>query len=435
MVSEISDLSLAKEKSEAQFIARNPKSNDFHCKACDSLPGGNTRTVLHGAPFPIFIEAGYGSKLRDVDGHEYTDFLNELTAGIYGHSNPVIKKALMQGFDEIGISLGGTTTCELNYAEALKSRFLSIEKIRFCNSGTEANITAIIAARKFTGKRAVIAMHGGYHGGPLSFAHGISPYNMDSQDFILCEYNNSTQFKELVNSSQDIAAVIVEAMQGAGGAIPADKEFMQTIQLECEKNDIVFILDEVMTSRLSPGGLQQIYCLKPDLTTLGKYLGGGLPFGAFGGRADIMSCFDPRLPGSLSHSGTFNNDTLTLTAGYVGLTELYTPEAVKRLNALGDGLRKDIESYCHNTKMSITGLGSIMNIHFTESGRVNSYNDTAGEVIELKDLLWMDLLKEGFWIARRGMITLSLVLTESELEAFKLTIKAWIHRRMSLIRI
>lgn len=421
----------------ARYSDDNPGSLKLHLEASGFLPGGNTRSVLHNEPFPICILRGAGNQLEDVDGHRYIDFLNEMSAGIYGHSHPVVLKLVQHVTSEIGLSLGGNTPYETDLAGELQKRFPLLDKIRFCNSGTELNIQCLVAARHYTKKNKFICFQGGYHGGPLVFAHGSNPYNIENSRFIPCNYNNVDEFNQLVFFHRDeLAGVIVEAMQGAGGCIPADLNFLKTIQAKCHEFGLVFILDEVMTSRLSYGGLQAKLDLKPDLTSLGKYIGGGFTVGAFGGRLDIMDCFNPTLPGHLSHSGTFNNNTMTMYVGHEALTKIYTSEMATKLNNRGDLLKVRLTKLMQGTKMSINGLGSLLNIHFTTNGLSSSLTAiNSNSVHDLKRLFWLDMIEKGYWISYRGMISLSVVLEEADIDKFAATVEDWIHRRRSLINL
>ena len=203
---------------------------------------------------------------------------------------------------------------------------------------------------------------------------------VDRDDWIIAEYNNLEDTRQKIEESRDIAAVIVEGVQGGGPCIVGTHEFLQQVQASAKKVGAVFILDEVMTSRLAPGGLQQLEDLKPDLTTMGKYLGGGLSFGAFGGREDIMAVYDPRVSTALAHSGTFNNNTLSMVAGYTGLSQVYTPEVSVEFNKLGDRLRERLQELSQGTKMTVTGRGTMLGIHLLEDGEkdIKSYRDRKG---------------------------------------------------------
>jgi len=189
-----------------------------------------------------------------------------------------------------------------------------------------------------------------------------------------------------------------------------------------------------MTSRLSPSGLQGILGLSPDLTTMGKYLGGGLAFGAFGGRADIMAVYDPRSPNSLAHSGTFNNNTLAMHAGFVGLSEVWKPEVAIEFNKLGDNFRAALEKECKGTKMSVSGRGSLTAIHFSQNGETKIIcQDSIKEDWGLKDLFFLEMMEEGFWLTRRGSMALILGTPKEELDKFVRVVGKFLEKHKELI--
>src|SRR5690349_6226196 len=268
-------LSSALEEAETRYSAANPKSVARHSAARSAMPGGNTRTVLHYSPFPLAWAKGEGAHLTDLDGHLYTDFLGEHSAGLYGHSNPVILEAIRNALDG-GIVLGGPNQYEAELAGMIRDRFPSIQLLRFCNSGTEANVFAIQTARAATGKSAILAFEGGYHGGVLYFRKGGAPLNLPLQ-VLTAPYNDPDQAAEMIRAhAHELAAVIVEPMMGGGGCLPADRAFLFALRTACTQHSVILIFDEVMTSRLSTGGYQALVGVTPDMTTLGKYLGGGL---------------------------------------------------------------------------------------------------------------------------------------------------------------
>lgn len=395
------------------YTKQNPKSQARHQKAKAAMPGGNTRSVLYNNPFPLAVDRAKGSELWDLDGHHYFDFLGEYTAGLYGHSHPVIRQALDQALDK-GISFGGANEAEAQFAKVVCERFPSIELVRFTNSGTEANLMAITAARAYTARPKILVFRGAYHGGVLYFSGGEqSPVNAP-YDFVLAPYNNVPVTQKIIEANApELAAVILEPMMGSGGCIEGSQPFLQMLRDETTRHGIVLIFDEVMTSRLAPGGLQEDIGILPDLTSLGKYIGGGMSFGAFGGRADLMAQFDPASENPLPHAGTFNNNVLTMNAGLTGLTEVYTPEAAATLNQRGDALRTRLNQICqrHETTMQFTGRGSMMNVHMTDQA-ILSPEDVASQNHDLRELFYFDMTEAGIWMAPRGMITVSLPMVD-----------------------
>ncbi len=381
------------------------------------MPGGNTRTTIHQSPFPLTIVRGDGVRITDADGHEYFDFLGEYTAGLYGHSNPVIAEAIRNALAG-GIVLGAPNRYEATLAEAICTRFPSIELVRFCNSGTEANLLALSLCRAITGRNGVLVFAGAYHGGILLFAHGVSPLNPPF-DWIVGEYNNAAEAGQLVEEhAHELAAVIVEPLQGAAGVIPGDASFLRTLREATAAHDLVLVFDEVMSSRLSRGGMQQLLRIEPDLTTLAKFFGGGLSFGAFGGRADLMRHFDPSRANALQHGGTFNNDVLTMAAGTAGLTQVLTDAELRRLNDLGDRLRDRLNAFSAERELQFcaTGYGSLVGLHF-RSGPVRNERDVP-EATELRSLLHLHMLERGYSYGRRGFIALSLPLEKTDVDGF-----------------
>lgn len=396
----------------ANYIASNPKSLALHEEAQRHLPGGNTRTVLYFGPFPLRFTGGEGCHLTDADGHTYVDFLAEYTAGMFGHSHPIIREAVEKALD-FGVNIGGHTELELRLAEAVTARFTSMERVRFTNSGTEANLLAVSLARAFTKRSTVMVFTGGYHGGVLYFRKGGSPVNAPFP-VVVANYNDIESVRALASAhADDLACIIAEPMFGSTGCVPAEDAFLHGLRKVADETGALLILDEVMTSRLAPGGLQSVVGVRPDLTTLGKYVGGGMSFGAFGGRAEVMALFDPAAPNALPHAGTFNNNTITMSAGHAALTRIATPDVVVALNQRGDRLRERLNSIARaaGAKMQFTGRGSMMAVHFTQAAIRNEADADAGDQ-DLKELFFFDLLERGVYMARRGMIVLSVAQDE-----------------------
>lgn len=426
------DARVAVEEAREHYILNHPKSRARYLEACAVLPGGNTRTVLFHPPFPLTMVRGQNSRLWDADGHEYVDFLGEYTAGLYGHSNPVIRAAIDKALDG-GIDLGAQNGLEAKLAALVCGRFPSIDFVRFTNSGTEANLMAVNTARAITKRGKIMVFYGAYHGGVLSFADGGSPINAP-YEFVVTTYNDLDRALALLKQhANDLAAVLIEPMMGAGGCIPAQTSFLQGLREATSEHGILLIFDEVMTSRLAPGGLQEIHGILPDITTLGKYIGGGMTCGAFGGRNHIMRRFDARQPGAFPHAGTFNNNVLTMSAGIAGMS-LYTPELAKRHNARGDLLRRRLNDLVNTrgVNMQFTGIGSMLNVHMWK-GEIQSPADAAKADKDLADLFYFDLLARSFWFARRGMIVLSLPNTEAECDQFIAAVEDFIDKREPLL--
>jgi glutamate-1-semialdehyde 2,1-aminomutase len=408
------DIAAALAEAEELYRGRNPKSLAQHRLACAAMPGGNTRSAIHVDPFPLTIARGEGARLWDVDGHEYADFLSEFTAGIYGHSHPAIRRAI-EGALDAGLNFGAHNAAEARFAAAICARFPSIELMRFTNSGTEANLMAVSAARAITGRSKTLVFKGGYHGGVFYFRGHGSALNAPFE-YLLGQFNDFEAVEALVQPHRaELAAILIEPMQGTTGCILAERPFLAGLRSLASEIGGLLIFDEVMTSRLAPGGLQEVHGILPDLTTLGKYVGGGMSFGAFGGRKDLMERFDPRRPDAFQHAGTFNNNMLTMNAGLVGLTEIYTPERARALNASGDRLRERLNGVArrHGLAMQFTGLGSMLSVHMT-GGPIRSAEDAERGNAALRDLFWFDLTARGLWFAKRGMFALSIALDDTD---------------------
>src|SRR5215472_4400099 len=408
------DLKSALAEAEELYRTRNPRSLAQHREACAAMPGGNTRSAIHVDPFPLTMARGEGARLWDIDGHEYVDFLSEFTAGIYGHSHPAIRRAIEQAL-EGGLNFGAHNATEARFAAAICARFPSIELVRFTNSGTEANLMAVSAARAITGRPKILVFEGGYHGGVFYFRGHGSRLNAPF-DYLLGRYNDLAAVEKLVRPHRaELAAILIEPMQGTTGCIPAERSFLAGLRALADETGALLIFDEVMTSRLAPGGLQEAHGILPDLTTLGKYVGGGMSFGAFGGRADVMERFDPRRPDAFQHAGTFNNNVLTMSAGLTGLTEIYTPQRARALNDFGDRLRQRLNGIArqHGLAMQFTGLGSMLSVHMT-AAPIRSQEDAERGNGRLRDLFYFDLVARGIWFAKRGMFALSIALDEPD---------------------
>jgi len=405
-------------EAERRFAERHPESRKQLSMAAAFMPGGNTRSVLFYDPFPVVMARGEGCKLWDLDGHEYVDFLGEFTAGIYGHSHPVIRKAILEAVEN-GLNLTGHNVLEAQLARVVCQRFPSIQLVRFTNSGTEANLMAVALAKAFTHRSKVLVFEGAYHGGFMSFGKNGHELNVP-HDYVVGSYNDIEGTSDLIDEcAPDLAVVIAEPMLGASGAIPGTREFLGMLREKTRESGALLIFDEVMTSRLGPCGLQALLGVQADLTTLGKYIGGGSSIGAFGGRADIMNLFDPRQPNALHHAGTFNNNVISMAAGIAGLMHIYTAAAAQELTQRGEMLRQRLNALCvgRGATLQFTGIGSLMNAHATASPIVRPFEPDEHQQA-IKSLLFFHLLERGFYIARRGYIVLSLPIDDHDIDRF-----------------
>jgi glutamate-1-semialdehyde 2,1-aminomutase len=399
-----------------------PRSEELARAAAEVMPGGNTRTVLHFDPFPFRVANATGSTLEDVDGHRYIDLLGNYTAGLLGHSPRPIRDAIDRALDN-GWALGTTHETEVEFARLLVDRFPSLEQVRFTNSGTEANLLSLAAAKHHTQRSSVLVFEGGYHGGVLYFGHQREA-NVP-HDFVIAPFNDIAALEELF-ARHEFAAALIEPMLGSGGCIPATEAFLRSLRDLCTAQGTILIFDEVMTSRLSPGGAQQVTGVHPDLTTLGKYLAGGMSFGAFGGRREVMAVFDQAGPRPLGHAGTFNNNVLTMAAGVATLREVLTDEVLDSTNQRGDRLRNELSRILAHAKipMGVTGWGSLLNIHPT-AAPIQSTRDLENLDERWRSLLFFDAMEAGFYFARRGFIALSVEITDTAIDDFVAFVQSW----------
>lgn len=402
----------------SRYADKRRRTRAMQERADARLPGGNTRTVLYHPPFPIRVARAWDGIVEDVDGHRYVDLLGDYSAGLYGHSHPAIGTAVAAALRQ-GLTPGAHTAEEVAFAEALTARFPTVERVRFTNSGTEANLMAVTAARAFTGRNGVVVFRGAYHGAVLTYVHGGSPVNAP-YDVLVAPYNDPAHARAVLERNADsVAAVLVEPMLGAGGCIPGEQGFLRTLRETTTETGALLVLDEVMTSRTGRAGMAERLGISADLTTFGKYLGGGFSCGAFGGRADVMALFDPSRRDALPHAGTFNNNRVTMVAGCEGLTRVYTPEVAETHTARGDSLRASLDAVFRQAgaRLRVTGVGSLMNVHATTAD-VRSVDDVGRDDERLKQLFFLDLLEAGYYIAPRGYMALSLAVTEDQLAGF-----------------
>lgn len=274
---------------------------------------------------------------------------------------------------------------------------------------------AVLTARHVTRRDRVVVFEGAYHGGPMTFLPGSAPLRVPFA-FTVLPYNDTAAVEaEFARRGEQIACVLVEPMLGAGGCIPASQEFLSALRSLTRTQGALLVMDEVMTSRLAVGGAQTVYDIRADLTVLGKYFGGGLSFGAFGGSRDVMAAFDPTR-GGLTHGGTFNNNAFTMAAG-TAVVSLLDASTLDDLNSRGDKLRDRLSQALAPIGFCVTGIGSLMTIH-PRPGPVARWSDVAGVDHHWRRLLFHELLARGYYIAERGYLALSLAVSEADLDAF-----------------
>ena len=417
-----------------RYVAANPLSRAADQAAEGPLPGGNTRTVLHFDPFPLTMASGEGAELVDLDGHRYVDFVGEYSAGLFGHSDPTIKAAVREALD-FGVAMGAPTRFERELAALICERFPAVDQVRFCNTGTEANIMALQTARAVTGREKVLVFEGAYHGGVIRFPAGAaSPLNIP-YDFVIGIYNDVENAIELIDrEANELAAIIVEPIMGAGGNIPGSLEFLETLSRKSKEVGALLIFDEVKTSRLGPGGLHEMLGIVPDVISIGKYIGGGLPMAAFGGSAEIMSHFNPKHKGSWNHAGTFNNNICSMAAGCAAMSQTYTARRAAEFFDSSEAFRTSLNEMFDEraVPMHCNGLGSIFAIHFSRKPVRRTAHISAG-CQSLRPLLHMEMLLDGVLICSRGDMFISLPMTEEHLSKARLALERFADRYQPLI--
>jgi glutamate-1-semialdehyde 2,1-aminomutase len=415
-----------------------PKSKEMDAKARASLPGGNTRATVYYDPYPVFMARGDGCRLTDVDGAVRIDFNNNYTTLLLGHNNPAVAEAIRKQLEN-GTATGAPTEVEEALASRLCQRLPTVDKIRFCSTGTEANMNCIRVARTFTGKNKVGKFLGHFHGSSEHMEVSIFPTFEEMgdpshpnsvpsspgipegviQDVVTLPFNNADAVEEIVRANRDdLAAIVVEPIAGGGAILPRN-DFHQELRRICTENDVLLIFDEVMMSRLAHGGAQEFFGVQADLTALGKSIGGGLPIGAFGGREDIMKLFNPSGGGPIvRHSGTHSGSPLPLAAGVACLDQM-TPDLYPRLNALGDRLRAGLREVFAEMGVAaqVTGAGSVFSVHFTEEEVWDYTTYARGDKTALKKM-FLGWLLNGVFMTSRGLGCLSAPMTEDDIDEF-----------------
>lgn len=408
------------------YLRRTPGSRAWYERAARVMPGGDTRTGTFHPPYPVYVSHGSGARITDVDGNTYLDALNNFTSLIHGHAHPAVIEALSRQAER-GTVHGTANELMVELAELLTERVPSVEQLRFCNSGTEATLFALRAAKAFTGRSVIMKMEGGYHGSHDQVAVAMSPpYDTRAvqglspgalSEVVLGSMNDLDRTAALIREHRDdLAAVIVEPVMGSAGSIPAEPAFLQGLREVTRECGVLLVLDEIITFRLGFGGRQELLGLTPDLTCFGKIIGGGLPIGAFGGRADVMATYDPTRAGTIAHSGTYNGNAATMAAGLAALRH-YDRAAVDALNRRGDALRARLNAIIAAAEVEavVTGAGSIMQLHLVP-GPVRNPRDTHGTDRRALALVHLGLLLDGVFSAARQMYVLSTAMTDADVD-------------------
>jgi glutamate-1-semialdehyde 2,1-aminomutase len=427
------------DKEAAEYASKTGRSRALHEEAVAVMPGGNSRTTTFFDPYPFYFQRGQGARIWDADGVERVDFNGNYTSLVLGHAPPDVVKTV-QAVAESGLSFPGPTEHEVRLAEALVRRVPSVESVRFTNSGTEATMNAVRLARAFTGRPKLAKFEGAFHGThdwvmvsvsgdtkswgnrrrpkPVAWSEGIPPAVL--KNVVVLPWNEPEACEEILAAEADaIAAVIVDPFMCNAGLISPIEGFLPRLREVTERHGILLMLDEVISFRTAWGGAQERLGVRPDLTTFGKIIGGGLPVGAFGGRRDVMNFYDPRQGGPrISQGGTFNANPVTMAAGLATLNAL-TPEAYARLDALGDRLRGGVTRLLAATRRrgQVTGAGSLFWLHWTTE-TLTDYRSTRAKDAEMAQRVFMGMLNEGILMTQRGLGACSLAMGDEDVDRF-----------------
>jgi glutamate-1-semialdehyde 2,1-aminomutase len=371
----------------SMYNAKTKKSSFLYERARNFLPSGVSYGIRYFQPYPFYTERAKGSKLFDVDGNEYIDFWLGHTSLILGHSPVEVVEAVRVQIEK-GTIYGTCHEQEILLAEQVVKMIPSAEMVRFSCSGTEANMYAVRLARTYTGKTEIAKFEGGWHGGYDALHVGVKPpwgvpesagLSMGAiNDTIVLPFNDLHGVEEELKKHKP-AAIVVEPVQGAGGTIHAEKDFLRGLREMCDDSDILLVFDEVITGfRLAPGGGQEYYGVTPDITVLGKILGGGFPIGAICGRREIMERIDSltyERPEFSFQGGTFSANPVTMVAGFATLKSLQDGRLINSLNNRGKEIRIKLKRIFedNNIDAQVTGIGSLFNVHFTKE-KVDNVN-------------------------------------------------------------
>jgi glutamate-1-semialdehyde 2,1-aminomutase len=414
------------------------RSEELYQQALKVLPGGNSRTSVYRGPFPYYAASGKGARIVDVDGVERIDFVNNYTSLIHGHAHPAIVRPVIEQILR-GTCFAMPTETEVRLAELLCSRIRSLQNVRFMNSGTEAVMMGLKAARGFTGRAMIAKCEGAYHGSydfaeisqdptpeqwgnadppALPYSKGTPRGVMDN--VVVIPFNKIAESERILTKhARDLACVIIDPMPNRVGLIPATKEYLIMLRDVTLKHGVLLLFDEVIALRLGFHGAQGIYGIDPDLTTLGKVIGGGFPVGAVAGRADVMAVFDPRNGHpDVPHAGTFNANPVTMVAGKAAM-DLLTKDAIARIDALGERARKQLTDAFRIARVpgEVTGMGSLFRLHMSSAAFID-YRSSYPTPAQKKAMneLFEYLLDHGIGITPQGLGSISTVMEESDID-------------------
>jgi len=423
------------------------KSIELFKRAQKVLPGGVSRNTIFRLPHPDYVDKGEGCYVTDIEGVTRIDFANNMASLIHGHAHDFITNAIVEQVHK-GTAFTMASEIEIAYAELLCERVPSFEKIRFVNSGTEAVMAMLKAARAFTGKAKIAKVEGAYHGAydyaevsqtavpsnwgdekkpnSIPVARGTPAGALD--DVIIIPYNDVNKALAILNQyKEELAGILIDPIAHRVGMVPATAEFVEALYKWSRENKSLLLFDEVITFRTGFGGAQERYNVAPDLTAMGKMIGGGFPVGAFAGRSDVMEVLDPMQPKVLlPHSGTFSANPVTMTAGFSAMS-LFDKDAVNRLNKLGDLARKEITQVIEEVgvKACVTGGGSMFRIHFKEQPPSNYRQAFANEdESKATKMLLNYMFEHGIMMISTCSAMLSTPMTENEIMIFVDRLKA-----------
>jgi glutamate-1-semialdehyde 2,1-aminomutase len=426
-------------REEEQYHRRTPNSRRFFTEAREYMPGGDSRSTLFYRPYPAVIDRGEGCAVVDIDGNRLLDFTGNHSSLVHGYGHPRVLSAVERQLRK-GTCFPGSSEPQLEFARLLCRRIPSVQRVRFTNSGTEATLNAIRAARAFTHRTRIAKVEGGYHGStddvmvsiqpsegeagsrarPTATAHALGLPPEVVGNITVLPFNDVHGARALIEAQgNELAAVLVEPVLGSAGMIPAERSYLEMLRGVTQPLGIVLIFDEVVSFRVAYGGAQDYFGVLPDLTCLGKLIGGGFPLGAFGGREDIMAMFDPSQGRpAIPHPGSHNANPIGMVAGAATL-ELLDKAMLERLNGLAGGLRDSVASAFLEAgiPVQVTGLGSLFGLHLTDRP-VRCYRDTLGSRADLRHQIFLGLYNEGILIDPRGVGNISTSIHEAEIAQF-----------------
>lgn len=373
---------------EAIYTKKSKRSLKLYLEASKIMPGGQSHNARFFEPYPFYAKKSSGKYIWDVDGNRYVDYWMGHTALILGHSPPVVAREIKTNAEN-GLLYGAPNQYAFDLAELVARLVPSAERVRFCTTGAEATMYAVRLARAFTKRKTIVKMAGGWHGYSSALTVGVSsPYELSESAGLVAEEESHVKMAEFNNIeatsqvlkefSPNIAGLIVEPVMGAGGVLPAKREYLAFLKEECNRRGIVLIFDEIITGfRLAPGGAQEYFGIKPDLCTLGKILGGGMPVSAIAGRSEIMSLADVRNKTKTERcwigGGTFSENALCMKAGSATLKYLSSNKAsiYEKIGTLGEKIRRSVDKIFNENgvRAETTGIGSLFATHFLAEGQ------------------------------------------------------------------